>query len=98
MKDVKKKLYIIQSGDSYKIGVSKNPSKRLFSLKLGNPDKDMELIYESSMLANPYDIEYQAHFVFYRYSLGREWFRGIDKDKLIQKVDAIVRANGIVST
>ena len=92
-----KKLYIIQSGYNYKIGVSKNPSKRLFSLKLGNPDKDMELIYESSMLANPYDIEHQAHFVFYKYSLGREWFSGIDKDKLIQKVDAIVRTNGIVS-
>ena len=97
MKNIEKKLYIIQSGDSYKIGVSKNPSKRLFSLKLGNPDKDMELIYESPMLANPYDIEYQAHFIFYKQSIGREWFRGIDKSKLIQKVDAIVRANGIVS-
>lgn len=98
MKNIEKKLYIIQSGGSYKIGVSKNPSKRLFSLKLGNPDKDMELIYESPMLSNSYDIEYQAHFVFYKQSIGREWFRGIDKDKLIQKVDAIVRANGIVST
>ena len=92
-----KKLYIIQSGDSYKIGVSKNPFKRLFSLKLGNPDAEMQLIYESPMLDNPYDIEYQTHFIFYKQSIGREWFRGIDKNKLIQKVDAIVRANGIVS-
>lgn len=97
MKDIKKKLYIIQSGDSYKIGVSKNPSKRLFSLKLGNPDKEMRLIYESLMLDNPYDIEYQTHFIFYKQSIGREWFSGIDKNKLIQKVDTIVRANGIVS-
>lgn len=98
MKDIKKKLYIIQSGDNFKIGVSKNPSKRLFSLKLGNPDAEMQLIYESPLLTNPYDIEYQAHFVFYKYSIGREWFSGISKEKVIQKVDAIVRANGIVST
>lgn len=98
MKNIEKKLYIIQSGDSFKIGISKDPKKRLFSLKLGNPDKEMELIYESPMLSNPYDIEYQAHFVFYKYSIGREWFSGISKDKLIQKVDAIVCSNGIVST
>lgn len=98
MKDIKKKLYIIQSGDNFKIGVSKNPSKRLFSLKLGNPDAEMQLIYESPLLNNPYDIEYQAHFVFYKYSIGREWFSGISKEKVIQKVDAIVCANGIVST
>lgn len=68
-----KRLYIIKSGNYYKIGISENPVDRLAQLKCGNPI-EMELIFESEPIENPYKIESALHKKYSCYRLSGEWY------------------------
>lgn len=87
-----KKVYIIEFKDRYKVGVSKDPSKRLIQLNAGSVDA--KLIYESKYVSNAYEIESMAHNLLSKYSIGREWFFGISKQNVIDTVDNCVNLIG----
>lgn len=67
-------VYILQSQEDgyYKIGVSKNPQKRLSTLQTGNPS-ELKLIniYESK---NAKRIEKKLHSLFSSFKKEGEWF------------------------
>lgn len=66
------KIYVAKSRNEYKIGVSVNPERRMKQLRTGNPD--IQLIYESINVANPYKIEHALHKIYSPYNVGGEWF------------------------
>lgn len=76
----------------YKIGVSKNPEKRLFDLSLGN--RNISMIYKSDMISNPYFVESKLHKMFSENSEGREWFSGIKESNLLEIVKNVVEKFG----
>ena len=67
-------VYVISDGDAFKIGVSKNPQKRLKTLQTGNKKK---LTLEFCEHKNePYKIETIVHRTLNEYRTEGEWFEG----------------------
>lgn len=66
-------IYLItnQKGH-YKIGVSKNPDKRIKSMETGNPD-DLVIFYRYKT-KNAHKIERILHRLFESYKVKLEWF------------------------
>lgn len=83
----------MQSGEMCKIGVSKNPRKRLKDIQIGNPNT--ELVYESPFIFNAYEIEGIMHKTYKSNSVGREWFLIKDTDRAILVLKKIVESDGV---
>ncbi len=90
-----KSVYLMRSNGAYKIGVSKNPQKRLRNLRIGNCC--IELIYESQKIYNAYSVERELHRKFSSYYLGHEWFAIEDEAKLIDDVKNFVNKHGVLN-
>lgn len=86
----------MQSGEMCKIGVSKNPRKRLKDIQIGNPNT--ELVYESPFIFNAYEIEGIMHKTYKSNSAGREWFLIKDTDRAILALKKMVESDGIFET
>ena len=82
------KVYVMKSGDAYKVGVSVEPETRLRHLKIGNPY--LKLVYQSQELSNGYAVETLIHKNLNSYKISNEWFAGIDENKIICIVNEIV--------
>lgn len=68
------KIYLIKSLNEgvYKIGVSKDPNKRISQLQTGNSSPlEIMVLYESN---NAYKIEKALHRRFYHLNEKGEWF------------------------
>lgn len=68
------KIYLIKSLNEglYKIGVSKNPNKRLKEVQTGNPSPvEIVQLYETD---NAYKIESTLHNRYSHYNTHGEWF------------------------
>jgi predicted GIY-YIG superfamily endonuclease len=68
----KDKLYIMQCNNYIKIGVSKNPERRIKSLQTGNPYKIKLILAIEDSAA--YDLEYQFHKYYEKEKSVGEWF------------------------
>jgi len=68
-------VYIIQEASSgrYKIGISKNPEKRIRQLQTGNPDQ-LRLLGYFMTQGNGYQDEKSLHRQFSDFQLNSEWF------------------------
>jgi hypothetical protein len=69
-----KYIYLIQSTDSglYKIGISKNPNKRIFELQTGNGERlKLIHIFETEF---PFKLETALHNRYSHISKYGEWF------------------------
>lgn len=86
------KVYVMKSGDAYKVGVSVNPKTRLRHLKIGNPY--LELIYQSWELSNGYAVESLIHKKLNPYKISNEWFDGISESEIIRITNKIVSSKG----
>lgn len=64
-------IYLIAAGDRVKIGIAKDPSKRLASLQIGSPER-LDLI---ATFPGSRKTEARLHERFKRYRLAGEWFR-----------------------
>lgn len=87
-----KKIYVMKSGDAYKIGVSIEPETRLKNLKIGNPY--LKLVYQSQELSNGYAVEALIHKKISSHKISNEWFTGIGKNEIVHIVDEIVSSKG----
>lgn len=87
-----KSVYVMKSGNAYKIGVSKNPEKRLQTLATGNCD--IELIYTSRKLSNAYFIESFLHDKFSDSRINSEWFFAKDERNFLSSISSAVDALG----
>lgn len=65
--------YIMYDGQSYKIGKSKDPKKRLNSFKTGNPNIKLYAYFYG-------DIEILCHQQFWKNRIKNEWFDFSRKD------------------
>lgn len=90
-----KKVYVIEFKDRYKIGVSKNPDKRLVQLNSGSVDA--KLIYKSEYISNAYEVEAMAHKLLSKHLIGREWFSGISKREAIDVVKKCIELIGNIN-
>ncbi len=86
------KVYIMKSGNAYKVGVSSNPNARLKHLKIGNPQ--LELIYQSGFLDNGYTVEKLIHNKLKTYEISNEWFCGMGENEIILVADKLVSLSG----
>lgn len=86
------KVYVMKSGDAYKVGVSVEPETRLRHLKIGNPY--LELVYQSQKLSNGYAVETLIHKNLNSYKISNEWFAGISENEIIRIVNEIVSSKG----
>lgn len=76
-----KSVYLLQSDSGlYKIGVSKNPSKRVRQLQTGNGEK-IRLIY-SFETDIPFLVEQSLQNHFMMYKVNGEWFNLSLEDEL----------------
>jgi hypothetical protein len=68
-------VYVIRSGNSdlHKIGVSREPLKRLATLQTGNPEK--LILMACYPCKNPYSAERKIHTRLRRENVNGEWFR-----------------------
>lgn len=68
-----KKLYVFRAvGGSIKIGISRNPSRRLASMTMGGL---VGLVWETDeAYVNAREIESEVHVALLRFSAGGEWF------------------------
>lgn len=68
-----KRIYVLQCGESYKIGVSRDTMTRVKTLQCGNP-LGIELVYESDYIKNAYWVESVLHKRFDGQRIKGEWF------------------------
>ena len=85
-------VYLMKSGDCYKIGIAENPEERRETLALGNPN--IRLLYASEPVSNAREIELKLHEFFSSYSIGREWFESIDASSCINKIKEFIKNYG----
>lgn len=71
-------LYLMESKNKYKIGVSKNVERRL--KELNNRPFETKLIAHKNNVENAYDIEEKLHFKYQNKRLGGEWFELNEKE------------------
>jgi predicted GIY-YIG superfamily endonuclease len=69
-----KHIYLLklESSDSYKIGISKDPKKRIKQLQTGSPDNILLVCSYESKWANK--IESALHRRYTMNNINREWF------------------------
>ena len=81
--NIMKSVYLIQSLENgyYKIGVSKNPNKRLLQLKTGN-SSDLKLIY-TYQSEYAYKIEKTLHNRYSHLNKEGEWFDLTLKEEIL---------------
>ena len=68
-------LYVIQSGEFVKVGITDDVKKRLFSLQAGNPLPLRLRMSRTMPAALALQVEAMVHRVLAEHSIGREWFR-----------------------
>lgn len=68
-KDIEVYVYLIFDGNYYKIGKSKDPEKRLKSIKTGNANAVL-ICYANERIIN----EKQLHTIYFNYRVNGEWF------------------------
>ena len=80
-------IYVIKNpeNDRVKIGVSNNVEKRLKTLETGAGTK-LDLVYQSIICSNAFDIENTVHKHFQEYRVFGEWFE-IDVNKVINYLE-----------
>lgn len=78
-----KHLYVIKSGDLYKIGISDNPPKRIYGVKSPNGQKK-ELLFHYPLRDTRW-VESELHGIFYEKRIEGEWFRLTEKE--LQRID-----------
>lgn len=67
---------VIGKKEYYKIGVAKNPEKRLKAIQTGCP---VEVVLEHyEMRDEAYKTETYLHMIFHKYKTHGEWFSGDD--------------------
>ena len=83
-------IYIIQSGEFVKIGITDddNMTKRLQMLQIGNPVKLKMLAYLPML--DPAGTEKALHLAFARYHVRGEWFK-LPASILADLVDGYIR-------
>lgn len=73
-------LYIIKSGDLYKIGYSSSFSKRIKNYKVHNPDLKILLVIKTS---DAFDLEQTLHTKYKDKRIKGEWFN-LDVDDITE--------------
>lgn len=87
-----KSVYVMKSGNAYKIGISENPEKRLKDLSIGNCTLD--IIYASALIKNARAVELSLHRKFSDFAVGREWFVVDDEKHLLSCVLGVISELG----
>lgn len=87
-----KSVYVMESREALKVGVSRNPEERLKALSVGNPD--IRVIYKSPPVSNAYSAENAVHKALKSFQIKNEWFRGIGRDEVIRTVKKCVSEFG----
>lgn len=88
-------IYVISGGDScYKIGISKDPVKRLNTLSIGSP-RQIHLKYISTEVRNARKIELELHKKYAYTKIKEEWFVITNPDELINCIKNMVSEIGI---
>lgn len=88
-------IYLISDGDKYKIGISKNPYKRLKQLQTGHP-KTLKLIkifhYEVNGKITEKMMEKRIHYLLrqFRTRYNGEWFYFPNCQCLIEIINTIL--------
>lgn len=88
-------IYLISDGDKYKIGISKNPYKRLKQLQTGHP-KTLKLIkifhFKSHDKLTERIMEKRIHYLLrqFRTRYNGEWFYFRDYSQLIEIITEIL--------
>lgn len=73
LKNRKGFVYLLKTGEFYKIGMTKNVQKRITTLQTATPHKIELLAYKES--DNACDDEKTAHKLFKDYRVSGEWFK-----------------------
>lgn len=89
----KKSVYVMTCGEMCKIGVSKNPKRRLKEIQIGNPNA--EIIYKSTPVFNAYEIECSLHKMYKENCIGREWFLIKNIQNVIDLIKEKIKVDGI---
>lgn len=78
-------LYLVKQKwtRKYKIGVSKNPNRRLSALQNGNPH-DLQMVL-TSYTSSPYTIEKKLKKLFNEQKIKGEWFTFIEEQVILIK-------------
>ena len=71
---MKKQIYIINSGEHYKVGISSNVGGRLSDLQIGNPIK-LTIIEAYDTTASPAESEALVHLILDGHWVRGEWFK-----------------------
>ena len=87
-----KSVYVMESKEALKVGVSRNPEERLKALSVGNPD--IRVIYKSPPISNAYSAESAVHKALKSFQIKNEWFRGIGREEVIRTVKKCVSEFG----
>ena len=68
-------VYVAQESESgrYKIGISKDPERRIKELNIGNPEQ-LKLIHYFKSNGNKYESETLTHKMYEAHKLRSEWF------------------------
>lgn len=86
-------VYIARESESgrYKIGISKDPEKRIKQLNVGNPEK-LELVHAYLATESGHKSEAIAHALFEKERLNGEWFGGSIDLTLLPSYDVSCKA------
>ena len=87
-----KKIYVITDGDRLKIGVAKDVAKRAKQIRTGCPN--VYVAYESEPISNAFKVEKKLHKEFEAFSIGNEWFSGLERNSVVERVRSAVYAYG----
>ena len=68
-------LYVITDGEDFKIGVAKDPEKRIRQLQTGNKKKLEFVLLEQKN--NAHKVEHYLHGQLGKYRIKGEWFSGL---------------------
>ena len=79
-------VYVIKSGDNYKIGIAKDPRKRMRDLQTGDPTE--HAIVTTSFVSNAQQLEAKLHQHYTQYSVRGEWFK-LPSDKLEEALEIL---------
>ena len=87
-----KKVYVITDGDRLKIGAAKDVAKRTKQIRTGCPNA--YVAYESEPISNAFKVEKMLHREFESFAIGHEWFSGVDRNQVIERVKIAVSEHG----
>lgn len=88
-------IYVISGGDScYKIGISKDPMKRVNALSIGSP-RQICLEYISTEVHNARKIEVEMHKKYASSKVKEEWFTISNPNELIKHIENMILEVGI---